>query len=217
VIHGESDAPLGLLAEVLATGPVAPQIIRATRGQTLPDVRTVSVAVWLGALEHTKDSEPPRTVNEIDWLRRAHDAGTALLGIGSGAHALVVALGGGTEPAHRAQHGWLQVASTEPGLIAAGPWFAWSDRTILLPPGAELLAHADSGPQAFRVGRHLGLQFHPEGTPETIDGFLREHHRSGIDTQGVVEAAVRDFRQTVGNAYRLLSGCLDSVYPATTG
>jgi GMP synthase-like glutamine amidotransferase len=216
VIHGESDAPLGLLADVLATGPFAPQIIRVTGGQTLPNVRTVSVAVWLGALEHTTDPQPPWTAGEIDWLRRAHDAGTGLLGIGSGAHALAVALGGATEPAHRGRHGWLQVASTEPGLIAAGPWFAWSDRTIVLPPGAELLAHADGGPQAFRVGRHLGVQFHPEVTPELIGGFLREHHGSGIDTQGVIEAAVRDFRQTAGNAYRLLSGFLDSVSPALT-
>ena len=123
VIHSESDAPLGLLADVLATGPFAPQIIHVSGGQTLPDLRTVSVAVWLGTLEHRTGPQPAWTAGEIDWLRRAHDAGTGLLGIGSGAEALAVALGGAAKPAHRGRHGWLQVASTEPGLIAAGPWF----------------------------------------------------------------------------------------------
>ena len=212
VVHrGESEASLGLLADVLETGPLASRIIRVDRGQALPDVHTISVAVSLGGLEPTADAQPAGVTTEIDWLRRAHDAGVRLLGIGSGSHALAVALGGATAPAPRGQHGWRSVASSEPRLIATGPWFSWSDRTIRLPPGAELLAHDNSGPQVFRVGRHLGIHFHPEATPEIIGGFLRERHRAGIDTQGVVEAAVRDFTRTTANAYRLLSGVLDSV------
>jgi GMP synthase-like glutamine amidotransferase len=211
VVRRESEASLGLLADVLETGRVAPRIIRVDRGQPLPAVQTISVAVSLGGLEPTADAQPIRATTEIDWLRRAHDAGVALLGIGSGAHAVAVALGGATEPARRRRHGWVQVASTEPGRIPAGPWFSWTDDAILLPPGAELLAHDDSGPQVFRVGRHVGIQFHPEVTPEIIGGFLRDRHRAGIDTQGVVEAGVREFTRTTANAYRLLSAVLDFV------
>ncbi len=212
VVHrGEGEGSLGLLAEMLESGRVAPQIIRVDRGQALPDVRAISVAVALGGLEPTADTGPARAAAEIAWLRRAHDAGTTIVGIGSGAHALAVALGGAIEPARRGRHGWVQVASTEPGRTPTGPWFSWTDEAMLLPPGADMLAHDDTGPQVFRVGRHLGIGFHPEVTPELIGRFLRQRNRVGIDTQGVVEAAVRDFTRTAANAYRLLSGVLDSV------
>jgi GMP synthase-like glutamine amidotransferase len=51
--------------------------------------------------------------------------------------------------------------------IVRGPWLAWNEGLIELPPGAELLAYDHVGPQAFSIRGHLGVQFHPEVKPET--------------------------------------------------
>ena len=45
---------------------------------------------------------------------------------------------------------------------------AWHKDELLTPPRAEILAANESGVQAYRAGRHLGIQFHPEVTPEIV-------------------------------------------------
>jgi len=37
-----------------------------------------------------------------------------------------------------------------------------------MPPGAKVLAANESGVQAYRAGRHVAVQFHPEVTPEIV-------------------------------------------------
>ena len=44
---------------------------------------------------------------------------------------------------------------------------------ITVPDGAEVLAENRLGPQAFRIGRHVGVQFHPEATPTAIRRWAR--------------------------------------------
>ena len=82
-------------------------------------------------------------------------------------------------------------------LISEGPWFEWHFDSFTLPPGAKLLADTDVGPQAYVVGRSLGLQFHPEVTPEIVDGWVRDYRGAadddagGIDLDALLEETVR--------------------------
>jgi GMP synthase-like glutamine amidotransferase len=46
------------------------------------------------------------------------------------------------------------------------------DDALTLPTGAELLAANEIGVQAFRHGRHLGVQFHPEITPTAFAAWV---------------------------------------------
>ena len=48
----------------------------------------------------------------------------------------------------------------------------------------DLFAETDVGPQAFVIGRSLGLQFHPEVTTEIMDDWVREY-RHELDADGV--------------------------------
>jgi GMP synthase-like glutamine amidotransferase len=157
-----SEQVLGLLSE-LALEHVA---LRGDDDE-LPHPGSTRTVVLVGTNRFSGDEiDRVRLDAERDWVRRADAAGTPILAIGRGARVLASALGGSVEPLKRGQRGWALVDTRVPHLIAGGPWFAWQHERIVLPSGAELLAHNRLGPQAFRVGRHLGIHFHPEATPE---------------------------------------------------
>jgi len=98
---------------------------------------------------------------EAAFLRRADAAGVPILGICFGGQLLAHAFGGTVRRMPTKEIGWVEVDSTDPD-VPAGPWFAWHEDEFMPPPGAEVLARTDICVQAFRLGPHLGVQFHPE-------------------------------------------------------
>ena len=81
----------------------------------MPDPAAFTLAVTLG-YDRAADERTAALVRaEVDWLHAADRAGTAVLGVGSGAQTLAIALGGGVERARRARHGWVWVSSSDPG------------------------------------------------------------------------------------------------------
>lgn len=102
---------------------------------------------------------------EVDFLRLALAAEVPVLGLCFGGQALATAAGGTVGPSHPGQVGWMTVATSDPEAIPEGPWLHFHYDQLALPPGALELARSAAGPAAFRLGRHLGLQFHPEATP----------------------------------------------------
>lgn len=203
VLQHRGDAPAGLLTDVLAEAGFRPRTIRIDLGEPLPDPTGLHLAVTLG------DRTARQTAaGEIEWLRRADRAGVAVLALGRGAQALAVALGGGVDPAPKSRHAWVWLTSATPEWIAPGPWFAWQDEMIRLPSRARLLAHDAFGPQVFDAGRHLGVQFHPEVTPEIVGSWVRTE---GLDSQGIGEATSREFVAASVAARRLLSTYIDSL------
>jgi GMP synthase-like glutamine amidotransferase len=99
---------------------------------------------------------------ELAWLRRADQAGVPVLGVCFGAQALCATRGGEVVPAPRKEVGWITIDSPDPALIPAGPWLLFHGDVCLPPPEATVLASNDIGVQAFSIGRHLAVQFHPE-------------------------------------------------------
>lgn len=206
VIRQRSESsPLGLLADVLDGRGLDRQTVWPGSARSFPDPTEVALAIAIGSHAPAEVADANSFSAEVEWLRQADAAGASILGIGSGAQTLALAFGGGIEPSPRAQHGWTWVQTTEPELIAPGPWLAWHDHDIRLPAAAEPIAHDTSGPQAFRLARHLGIHFHPEVTPKILGGWVLGSNHAGLDTQTVLEAAVRDFNTTATNAYQLLS------------
>ncbi|MFI6578127.1 type 1 glutamine amidotransferase [Nocardiopsis sp. NPDC050513] len=129
---------------------------------------------------------------EIALVRRAHELGIPVLGICFGAQVLATATGGFVEPAPRPEIGWTEIDSDDPAFVASGPWLEWHYDRCVPPPGAVELARTAVGPQAFRLGRSLGLQFHPEATTEMIRGWLFEGGADQCERHGVDPAALLD-------------------------
>jgi GMP synthase-like glutamine amidotransferase len=151
----------------------------------LPGFDSVDHVIVLGAIWSVYDDSPDRAwiANELAWLRDAEEAGVPVLGICFGAQALAAAFGGGVEAAPPKEVGWTLVDSFDPALIPHGPWLEFHGDRCLPPPEARVLARNDVGVQAFVVGRHLAVQFHPEPDGELLaqwlDGGRRAAGRRG--------------------------------------
>lgn len=213
VLQHRDDAPGGLLIDVLSASGFRSTVVRVDRGESLPDPGLFTLAVTLGR-GRPADEPAGELTTELDWLRQADRAGTAMLGVGFGAQALAIALGGGVDQAPRARYGWLWVSTSMPHWISSGPWLAWQEDVIRLPAGARLLAHDQVGPQAFIAAGHLGLQFHPEITPKILGDWIAAGRFSSLDSQGTLEVTSREYATASVAAERLLTTYIHSL---TTG
>jgi GMP synthase-like glutamine amidotransferase len=171
--HGD-DGPAGILGDWLVERAINHET-HATWRDPLPD--DPAAYDWVATLgsEHTPGSPdaPGWVDSEVDFLRRALAADVPVLGLCFGGQALAMAAGGGVYRAEPTQIGWLEVSSSEPELIPAGPWLHYHYDQLEPPSDARTIAHSPAGPAAFTVGRSLGLQFHPESTPSIAAEWAR--------------------------------------------
>jgi hypothetical protein len=91
----------------------------------------------------------------------------------------------------------------------------WHYDTFTLPPGAALLAESPAGPQAFTLGRSLGVQFHPEVTPEIVASWVESGRdqlaRAGLDPDRVLTETRELARENRLRAWQLLDAFMDRV------
>ena len=139
VLHEGEDLN-GKLVQSLSRLRSEPVIARAEHGESLPDPTVYRLAVLVGSASFADALTSGGLEEEVEWIRRADAAGTAVLGVGHGARALAYAFGGEIEAAAEPHRGWTLVQTTVPHKIAAGPWLAWQHDVIGLPESAELLA-----------------------------------------------------------------------------
>ena len=148
------------------------EILHADEDWATPSMGGVEFLVSMGSAAHSYDERVPWLARELEVLAAAEATATPVLGICFGSQSLAIARGGSTRPATEHEIGWLEVETPAPGLIEAGPWMFWHEDSFAVPPGAELLAWTPVGPAAYRSGRDLAIQFHPEATPAAVDGWL---------------------------------------------
>jgi len=173
ILQHEAGAPAGLLEPWAAARDVELHTARLDLDGGLPAPRTYDFAVVLGATPSVNDATVPWITAELSWLREADAAGVPLLGICFGAQAIAAALGGTVRRAPRTELGWVTIDVESDG-VGAGPWLSWHRDTIDPPPGARLLARNGHGVQAYDLGPHLAVQFHPEATPQILDTWIAE-------------------------------------------
>ncbi len=172
VIEHEPDIPGGLIDEWLAARGAAADLHRIATDDRDPDPGMYDLIVTLGSEAAAFDDTVPWLARELRLLREAFDADVPVLGICFGGQSLARALGGQALRAERSEIGWIAIESSDPSLVPAGPWLQWHHDTFTPPAGASVLAHSPAGPQAYTIGRSLGVQFHPEVTSEIVAGWV---------------------------------------------
>ena len=178
----------------------------------LPAFDGVDHIVVLGAVSSVNDPDP-WIGEELAWIRAADQAGLPVLGICFGAQALCAALGGRVEAMERKEIGWFMVDSADPEVIPAGPWLEFHGDRCVLPADASVLARNEAAVQAFRIGRHLAVQFHPE-----VDGpqhkrwqdsmGTREARGAGVDPDQFLADTIREEPAARARAARLVAAAL---------
>jgi GMP synthase-like glutamine amidotransferase len=134
----------------------------------VPAPDAIDVLVILGSPEAAYDDTVPWLADELTYLRRTLDADIPVLGICFGAQLMARALGGSVARAVRPERGFVTLGSADPEIVPAGTWMEFHYDAFTLPPGASPLARSDVGLQAFTFGPNLGVQFHPEITPDVL-------------------------------------------------
>jgi GMP synthase-like glutamine amidotransferase len=121
---------------------------------------------------------------EIAWVQDAVARDIPVLGICFGGQLLARALGGTVSRARKPEIGWSAIHSDNTSLIPSGPWFQFHYDSWTVPPGAKEIARNSAASQAFSHGRSLAVQFHPELTASTLEGWLREGGRKQVNDDG---------------------------------
>jgi GMP synthase (glutamine-hydrolysing) len=211
VVEHERTAPAGLLGTWAQDRGLARHTVRPAEADGWPgDLSGYAGIVVLGSEQTAFDDALPWLHGELALVARAVAGSVPVLGICFGAQVLARVLGARVYRLSRPEIGWMRVTSQHPGL-ASGPWLSWHRDGFELPPGAAELATGGASLQAFAVGPHAGVQFHPEATGRIIADWLRATHPplspavAAALSAGWAEAA----RRVPGDAAGLFSAWFD--------
>jgi GMP synthase (glutamine-hydrolysing) len=188
-LQHQDDCGPGYLGDRAEELGFAVEVVDLTRAALPADPRAFSVVVPLGSDDSVLDPAVPYLAEEREFVERAVAAGVPVLGVCFGAQLLATVLGGRVRALDRPEIGWLSVDTTDPGLIEPGPWLVWHLDALECPPDAEVLATTDVAVQAFRQGPHLGVQFHPEATPQSARAWAAKYD-AALASVGVERAAL---------------------------
>ena len=185
VIQHERPTPPGLIEPWLRERGAEVEILRIDEEDPHDlNPRNYGLIVSLGSEFPAYEDSITWVSHEIDLLQAATDADVPILGVCFGGQLLARTLGGEVFRSEKEEIGWLPVETNDADLVSDGPWFQWHFDTFTVPPGALVLAETSVGPQAFSIGRSLGVQFHPEVTPEIMDAWVLAY-RHELDEHGV--------------------------------
>ena len=210
----EEMTPPGLLVEWLEERGIPYEVHHSYKGEAIPDPSDYSFVASLGSPHGPNDKHEPSVVDELELIGNAVEKNVPVLGLCFGGEVLSEVLGGRVEHAPVPELGWREIETDDPEAIPAGPWLEWHYERFTTPPGAVEVARTKDAAQAFRMGPHLGVQFHPESTveivanwvdmdTENLDGLGIEDGRALLDVEPGIEEVARE------GAFRLFDAFLE--------
>jgi GMP synthase-like glutamine amidotransferase len=215
VLQHEEPTPPGHVTEWLGGHGAEMDVLRIDLEDPQVDPGRYDLIVSLGSEFAAYDDSHRFVTSESELMRRAVDADVPILGLCFGGQMLARVLGGKVYRGSESEIGWLPVRTRDPDLVPEGPWFQWHFDVITAPPDATVIAETDLGTQAFVAGRSLGLQFHPEVTPEIMGEWVRTYRHEldaeGVDPDALLEETNRRAKDSKRMSWWLLEGFLDRV------
>ena len=220
--HGP-DIPAGYLADAIAETGIPAETVPLYAGASVPDHLDWTGIVSLGGEMGAYDEDRfPYLSEEKAFLRKAADTGLPVLGICLGCQLLADSLGGRAYRAPAIELGHMEVTLTvlgrEDPVVSHldGPTVVWHHDTWEPPPGVDLLAETDAYPQAFRIGNVVGIQPHPEISPEiarTWAGMVGDDDfvEAGVDGEEFLAAVEANREQGEEMARRIFGAWLESL------
>ena len=186
VRHHEEDSA-GFIGDAFASRGAELALHMFPKEGTLPEPEGLDYVLLLGATFSVYSGGPDADwiAEELAWLRRVDEADVPVFGICFGAQLLAVASGGRVGPAARKEVGWTVVDTLDPALVPAGPWLEFHGDQCYPPPQARLLARNALGVQAFALGPHLAVQFHPEVDEAQLRGWMDAGGRAEAEQAGL--------------------------------
>ena len=215
ILQHEEPTPPGYLADWLDEQNAEIDIHRIDLHESTQDPRDYDMIASLGSEFAAFDDTKPFIPRESALLRDAMRADVPVLGLCFGGQLLARVMGGKSFRSYQSEIGWLPVRSKDPDLISEGPWFQWHFDSFTVPPGGKLIADTEIGPQAYVIGRSLGLQFHPEVTPEIMESWVKAYRHEldgdGVDPDALLEETHRLAPEVRRRSDRLFTAFLTKV------
>ena len=215
ILQHEEPTPPGHVTEWLGGHDAEMDVLRIDLEDPQVDLGRYDLIVSLGSEFAAYDDSHEFVRREAKLMREAIDANVAILGLCFGGQMLARVLGGQVYRGSASEIGWLPVRTRDANLVPEGPWFQWHFDVITSPPGATVIAETDLGTQAFVAERCLGLQFHPEVTPEIMDEWVRAYRHEldaeGVDPDALLEETNRRASESKRTSWKLLEGYLEGV------
>ncbi len=234
VIAHEVDGPGGQVTKALEdrgfivdTHVVVPDADQPNVANPFPDWSDYDLIAPMGSVRSmtNKDEISNWIHEEMDLVRAAADRGQPVLGVCFGGQLIAEALGGSVEESPVTELGWfdIQPAEGKENPVGPGPWKEWHHDRFVAPPGSEVLAVSEVGPQLFTIGRMAGTQFHPEVDVAHIEGWLTmaddEYLTShGRDRESILAEMRAQEAQSIEGCRHLVDWFLDDIaFPQTPG
>lgn len=214
---GDDIAAPGFVGERLAQRNVELHTITRGGPVPLPPLDGFDLVLPLGSIWSVYDPAHAWWMDtEVALLREAVERDVPVLGICFGAQGLSAALGGTVSKASEPEIGWYTIDTDVPDVIPPGPWMEWHGDTFTVPEGAVELARSPVGPQAFRLGRHLAVQFHPEVDEDILRVWVVEGHgelsRLNLAGEHLLVEAARHLPAARSACHRLVDHFLDRAF-----
>jgi GMP synthase (glutamine-hydrolysing) len=194
---------------------------RLYAGEKLPDPGSFDWLIVMGGPMGIFDYEDhPWLADEKEFIEQSIDNEKTVVGICLGAQLMADVLGAKVYPGPEKEIGWFPIQRSEgvPPLIPEElTVFHWHGDTFEIPEGAVQLATSKPGiNQGFVYnGKAVGLQFHMETTPASMESIIEHCGHELIDAPYIQSAeTMRAGLPTIGSVNLVMKTLLDSLLQA---